>query len=296
MCCRKFLNFIINSVIPYSVLYIFLLQIYAQYSTLVTLRTKIDSKRDGRHTISNYQLTKDKQYDFNMNKLQECFEENALMNIKFLKDSTLKLFEMINNKNENNDIRVYMFYYLFLYDFICLIIVYLFIYENIKAGIIKIIFQIIRFYFNAKKMQKFNNNISLFSIIKNKIDNMYLIRGWNIFNPESFFIIEFLCNFVIILDIFLLIIYIRRNKNNKINKQKNIFKYDKDNSIDEDDIDKKPNVKISTYNKPILHKNIGNDTKCNILDNLFITDEQDEEEEDLSEEYEHKDNKQETKE
>ena len=236
MCCGKCFRFLINFIIPYSILCIFLFQIYAQYSTLVTLRNKIDNQKDGRNTLSNYELTKDKQYDFNMNKVKETFEDNALMKINFLKNKFLGFFD---KKNENFDIRVYMFFYLICYDLICLIIVYFFIYGSIKAGFLKIIFQIIRFYFNAKRLQKFNTRMYLFSIIKAKLENMYLYRGWSIFNPEGFLIIEFLCNFTIILDIILLIFFIyRRNKYRRI-KALNIIKEDGEDSVEEEKEDNK---------------------------------------------------------
>ena len=236
MCCSNNSSIICTLILPFSILIIFLFQIYAQYSTLVTLRTKIDNIRDGRNTITNYQLTKDKQYDFNMNKVQECFEDNCLMRINFLKQTTLNVFDSINKKKEEIiDIRVYMFYYLIFYDLICIIIVYFFIYGSIKAGCIKIVFQLIRFYFNAKRMQKFNSHMNLYSIIKSKIDNMYSFRGWNIFTPEGFLIIEFLCNITIILDIIYLIILICNNRRYKKNKymEKKLVELDKDSNKDE---------------------------------------------------------------
>ena len=236
MCCSNNSSIICTLILPFSILIIFLFQIYAQYSTLVTLRTKIDNIRDGRNTITNYQLTKDKQYDFNMNKVQECFEDNCLMRINFLKQTTLNVFDSINKKKEEIiDIRVYMFYYLIFYDLICIIIVYFFIYGSIKAGCIKIVFQLIRFYFNTKRMQKFNSHMYLYSIIKSKIDNMYSFRGWNIFTPEGFLIIEFLCNITIILDIIYLIILICNNRRYKKNKymEKKLVELDKDSNKDE---------------------------------------------------------------
>jgi len=236
MCCSNNSSIICTLILPFSILIIFLFQIYAQYSTLVTLRTKIDNIRDGRNTITNYQLTKDKQYDFNMNKVQECFEDNCLMRINFLKQTTLNVFDSINKKKEEIiDIRVYMFYYLIFYDLICIIIVYFFIYGSIKAGCIKIVFQLIKFYYNAKRMQKFNSHMYLYSIIKSKIDNMYSFRGWNIFTPEGFLIIEFLCNITIILDIIYLIILICNNRRYKKNKymEKKLVELDKDSNKDE---------------------------------------------------------------
>ena len=236
MCCSNNSSIICTLILPFSILIIFLFQIYAQYSTLVTLRTKIDNIRDGRNTMTNYQLTKDKQYDFNMNKVEEFFEDNCLMRINFLKQTTLNVFDSMNKKKEEIiDIRVYMFYYLIFYDLICIIIVYFFIYGSIKAGCIKIVFQLIRFYFNAKRMQKFNSHMYLYSIIKSKIDNMYSFRGWNIFTPEGFLIIEFLCNITIILDIIYLIILICNNRRYKKNKymEKKLVELDKDSNKDE---------------------------------------------------------------
>ena len=236
MCCSNNSSIICTLILPFSILIIFLFQIYAQYSTLVTLRTKIDNIRDGRNTMTNYQLTKDKQYDFNMNKVQECFEDNCLMRINFLKQTTLNVFDSMNKKKEEIiDIRVYMFYYLIFYDLICIIIVYFFIYGSIKAGCIKIVFQLIKFYYNAKRMQKFNSHMYLYSIIKSKIDNMYSFRGWNIFTPEGFLIIEFLCNITIILDIIYLIILICNNRRYKKNKNidKKLVDLDEDSNKEE---------------------------------------------------------------
>ena len=287
MCCGKCFRFIINYVIPYLILCIFLFQIYAQYSTLVTLRNKIDNQKDGRNTLSNYRLTKDKQYDFNMNKVQENFEDNALMKINFLKNSFLGFF---NNKGENFDIRVYMFYYLICYDFICLIIVYIFIYGSIMAGFLKILFQIIRFYFNAKRLQKFNTRMSLFAIIKSKLENMYLYRGWSIFNPEGFLIIEFLCNFAIILDIILLLIFIyRRYKYRRIKKmyiskdeREDIIKEEKeDNNSEDDKIDENNEKESNGESKPNDNNIIIKKADEGQLNSLF---ENDNENEDISEE------------
>ena len=85
--------------------------------------------------------------------------------------------------------------------------------------------------------------MSLFAIIKSKLENMYLYRGWSIFNPEGFLIIEFLCNFAIILDIILLLIFIyRRYKYRRIKKmyipkdeREDIIKEEKEDNNSEDD-------------------------------------------------------------
>ena len=242
MCCGKCSRFLINVILPYSILCIFLFQIYSQYSTIVTLRTKIDNKKDGRRTLTNYQLMKDKHYDFNMNKVKEYFDDNAIMSIPYVKNLTLGLIEKRNVNNDKDfDNRIYMFFYLIFYDIISLIVVYCFIYGSIEAGLLKIIFQIIRFYFNAKRLKRFNTNMGLYSIINSKIENMYLYRGWSIFNPEGFLIIEFLCNFVIILDIILLLIYLHRIRKYKRMKQLNVVVDGNDNSSEEENPEKNKN-------------------------------------------------------
>ena len=242
MCCGKCSRFLINVILPYSILCIFLFQIYSQYSTIVTLRTKIDNKKDGRRALTNYQLMKDKHYDFNMNKVKEYFDDNAIMNIPYVKNLTLGLIEKRNVNNDKDfDNRIYMFFYLIFYDIISLIVVYCFIYGSIEAGLLKIIFQIIRFYFNAKRLKRFNTNMGLYSIINSKIENMYLYRGWSIFNPEGFLIIEFLCNFAIILDIILLLIYLHRIRKYKRMKQLNVVVDGNDNSSEEENPEKNKN-------------------------------------------------------
>ena len=273
MCCGKCFRFLINIILPYSILLIFLFQIYSQYSTIVTFRTKKDNIKDGRRTMTNYQLTKDKHYDFNMNKVKEYFEENAIMNIPYAKNFTLELIEKRNvNKDKDFDNRIYMFFYLIFYDIISLIIVYLFIYGSIRAGLLKIIFQIIRFYFNAKRIKRFNNHMSIYSIINSKLENIYLFRGWSIFNPEGFLIIEFLCNFAIILDIILLLIYIYRvYKYNKYRRYKELNAVIDDNSTEEEneENDEKDN-KSDNNNKIIESRGDESDEESNQKNNNII--------------------------
>ena len=228
MSCEKCFQNLFNKLIPVTILLIFLLQIYAtyaQYSPRVIENKNLDiNEINGRNTMTVVRLSQDKQYYFNNIKIQQSFENNALMNINYLKNSLLTLFELINNAYENkNNIIIYMFYYLIAYDIICLIILCYFISGSFMAGIIKIIYQIARFYFNSKRIKKFNKQMNISSIIKSKIENIYLIRKWNIFCSEGYLIIEYLCNFIIIFDI-LLIIYIYRKKNyrKKINLYKEI--------------------------------------------------------------------------
>jgi hypothetical protein len=195
----------------------------------------MDNEKDGRNTMTNFQLTQSKQYDFNMNKVQEYFDDNALMRIPFLKNLLLKFIDTLNSKKEEKiDIRVYMYFYLIIYDSICTIIVYIFIFfRSIMAGIIKIIFQLVRFYHNAKRLQRFNSKMNIFEIIKSKWENMVLIRGWSFFNPEGFLIIEFLCNFIVIFDIILLIKYICDRRRYKKIRKMNLIVDEEDDYIDE---------------------------------------------------------------
>ena len=263
MLCKKICNLITSSLLPLLILSIHLLQIYSQYSTIITLRDQIYSEKDGRKTITNYSLIKDKFYVFNLNKIKECFNDNCLMKINFIKNMFLNIF------NNNNDIRIYMFYYLLIYDIICIIILYLFVFGSIKFGLLKIALQFFRFCINSQRMQNYNNKLSLFEIIKNKIDNMCSIRQWNFFNPEGFFVIEFLCNVVIFLDIIylLMLICLRINKKNKTK-----FKLSK--KIEDDDDKKSSDKNTGKNNKKSLEKknNYKIETKNPFENNYYNND------------------------
>ena len=145
-----------------------------------------------------------------------------------------------------------MLYYLIIYDIICIIIVYCFVYGSIKAGLIKIILQIIRFYYNTERMQKFNTHMTVYSIIKGKFENMFLYRGWKIFSPEGFLIIELLCNFVIILDIIYIIILICNKR--KYKKKKLIEEVIEEDLNKEDNIDEKNETDNGNEEEQIISK------------------------------------------
>ena len=305
MCCGKCFKFVKNFFIQFSILIIFLFQLYSQYSTLITHRNRIDNEKDGRNTLSYYLLTKNLEYDFNINKLQECFEDNPLMNINFVKQKTLDLFNKLNANKENKlDQRNYMLYYLIIYDIINLIIVYCFIYGNIQAGIIKIILQVFRFYFNAKRLQRFNNDMNLYYIIKSKFENTCVLRRWNFFNPEGFLVIEFLCNFVIILDIILLVILIRKKYQKKSENYIVLEEKNKDD-LSEDDGDKSDNISLDKSNEDNIDKSNSNISSNNNISNgnnnkkkepqilnIFEEEEEDDEEDNnISDEVEVKKNK-----
>lgn len=304
----KCFRFMKSFIIQFSILIVFLFQLYSQYSTLITHRNRIDNDKDGRNTLSYYLLTKNIEYDFNIHKLQECFEDNPLMNINFIRIKALSFFDKLNaNKENKTDRRNYMFYYLIIYDIINLIIVYCFIYGNIMAGIIKIISQGFRFYFNAKRIQKFNNEMNLYYIIKYKIENMRVFRKWNIFNPEGFLIIEFLCNFVLILDIILLIILIWKkclNKSKNKNKNYIILEKESKNDLSEEDGEKSDNISLDKSNENNIDKSNSNISSNNISNGnnnkkkepqiLNIFEEEEEEDDeigDISDEVEVKKNK-----
>ena len=107
---------------------------------------------------------------------------------------------------------------------------------------------------------------------------MFEIRRWNFFNPEGFLVIEFLCNFGIILDFLLLGIYIYRKRKYKQIKEMNIIDEDREYP-NEDEKD----------NNTIIKKNKENGEEDNnekrSLDNPF--NESEEEKNKLSEESDH---------
>jgi hypothetical protein len=232
---------------------IFFLQLYSQYSTLITFRDKKYSDKDGRRTITNFNLNKNK-YVLNIYRLKECFNDNCLMKINFVKNIFYNIF------NGSGNIEFYMLYYLLIYDIICIIILYLFVFGSIKFGLLKILIQFYRYTTNSKRMQNYNNKLSLIEIIKNKIENISIIREWDFFNPEGFFIIEFLCNSVIFLDMIylLLLICLRICKRNE--KRFSV-------SHKADDDDNKSSDKNSTNS---LENKNNNKKEINEIKNPFV--------------------------
>ena len=270
MCFGKYIQNLIITLISSIILLIFLLQIYCEYSSIAIKNTNLHNRMNLKNAITVFKLSKDNQYYFYNAKIKESFEYNALMNIKYLQKLLLKLFELINKKLENKiDLIIYMFCYLILYNIIYFIIVCYFISGSISSGIIKIILQIARFYFNSKRIKKFNKQMNVLSIIKSKIENIYLFRNWNIFNREGYLIIEFLCNYVIIFDILLLIILTYKKNNHRkilnLNNNKEI-KNEKINIKKEDDEERLNNIKIKMFERQKnLRKN--NNEKDSEFDN-----------------------------
>ena len=193
-----------------TILIISLSQLYFQYSAIMTPRNKDFHQKDKRNNIINIVIFS-KNYDFNFKKLEENFDDNALMRINFVKNYTLKGLEKIKEKSGNKyDIKILMLFYLLIYDFIYLIFLYIFYFNGFKAGIVKIIIQIFKFYFTGKRIKLSNPDICICEAISNFF-NYSSIRGCGFFTPEGFQIFEFLCNYVIIFDIIWLIIIIKKN-------------------------------------------------------------------------------------
>ena len=212
---------ILCSILPMFIIFISFFQLYFHYSTIVTPRSKDFYEKDDQHEFYNFQIW-DKQFDLNLEKLNDNFDDSPLMNINILKNATLKEFHKINEKREEKiNERIYMLFYLIFHDILFLIIVYIFYFGGFKAGIIKIIFQILRFYFNSRRIKLSNPNLCPFQVIINYYSNNIKIRGWDIFTPEGFGIFEYLCNYVIILDCIWLYI-IKKTKKSK--QKENIIK------------------------------------------------------------------------
>ena len=205
--CKKF----IYTALPLSILLISLFQLYFQYSSLMTPRNEIESEKDNRNSLISFMINK-KRFDLNLKKIEESFEDNPLMNIDLLKNYTLKGFDKINEKRENKiEKRKLMLSYLMIYDIIFIIFIYIFIFGGFKSGIVTIIFQIFKLYFTAKRLKQSSRDICLCETVLNFFKNLGL-RDWGLFTPEGFQILEFLFNYVIILDIIWLILIKINNK------------------------------------------------------------------------------------
>ena len=209
--CKKF---IVETILPLSILLICLFQHYCQYSAMVTPRTKKLDEQDKRNAIFNFNIGK-RQFDFHLPKIEEYFNDSPLINIYFIKNSILKLFDKINPEEDNElNIVKYKLFYLLAHDFIFIVIIYIFIYYGFKAGIIKLIFQILRLYFNTRRLKKSNRNIYLYQAIKNYFETQKL-KNIDFFSSEGFQYLEYLSNYVIILDIIWLFVLYKQRKNKK---------------------------------------------------------------------------------
>ena len=140
------------------------------------------------------------------------------MKINKLKEVIISGFNKWNESRKNKlDIKIYELFYLIIYDLIFILILYLFIFKSTKAGIAKIIMQILKCFFTARRFKENIGDIKFYNLILNHFDNSDL-RNSDIFTPEVLEIFEFLFDFVIILDIIWLIIIIKESlKNNNYN-------------------------------------------------------------------------------
>ena len=198
-CCE-----IIKSSLPMIILFFTLFQLYFQYSTFITQRNNKYDKIDRRGKIYTIKIGK-KILDLNLGKIEECFNDSSLMNINLLRNSTLNYIEKIDAKRGSQlDQKVYMFFYIVITDLLYIINLYIFYFGSITSGIIKIIFQVLKFFFSYKRLKKTSPDLCIFQIIKNYIDNTK-DRQLSFFEPEGYAIIDHLCNYVIIN--YILIIY-----------------------------------------------------------------------------------------
>ena len=207
--CKKFL---INSILPTSILFISLFQLYFHYSTILTPRSKEFYQKDGQNDNYNFQI-KDKQFDLNLEKLSQNFDDNPLMNINILKNMTMNFFKKLDEKRENKlDLRIYELFYLFIHDAFYLIFIYVFYFGVFKSGIFVILCKLLRFYFKAKRIRQSNPNLFPFQFFINYYYNNMVFRNESLFTPEGFELLEYFCNYFIILDFLWLYILIKRKK------------------------------------------------------------------------------------
>ena len=231
--CKKFL---INSILPTSILFISLFQLYFHYSTILTPRSKEFYQKDGQNDNYNFQI-KDKQFDLNLEKLSQNFDDNPLMNINILKNMTMNCFKKLDEKRENKlDLRIYELFYLFIHDAFYLIFIYVFYFGVFKSGIFVILCKLLRFYFKAKRIRQSNPNLFPFQFFINYYNNM-AIRNESLFTPEGFELLEYFCNYFIILDFLWLYILIKR-------KKKYIKYIKKDIMTDDNKVDNKNIMKV----------------------------------------------------
>jgi len=88
MSCRKCFHISFSNLIPTIILLAFLLQIYAQYSTIFFENKKVDNKIYGINTMTVFKYSQEKQYYFNNIKIQQLFENNEY---KMFKKSIIRI-------------------------------------------------------------------------------------------------------------------------------------------------------------------------------------------------------------
>ena len=206
----------INYILPISIFLITLFQLYFQHSAFKTNHNSYSSEKDWR---------RQSRYEYNLAEIDIFFNDNILMKKNILKNFVLNGFEKWNDKKYNKlDLEIYELYYLMIYNLIFIIFLCFFIFKVYQAGIVKIILQFFKFFFTARRIKKNNPYISILRIIHNYFDNKKS-RNIKLYDSKDYEIFEFICNFVIILDILYLIIIIKeaRNSSKENNNEKEII-------------------------------------------------------------------------
>lgn len=258
--CKEFL---IYQILPISILLISLLELYFHYSTITTIRSKAADEKSELNSIYSY-IFKGRRFDLDLKKIEEDFYLRPFANV----NSTLKIFQKIDEKRGVHlDKRIHMLFYFLLKDFIYIIFIYIFIYGGYKSGIIKIIFQLLKFYYISKRIKKLNPNLFPHQVVLNFFNNAS-IRDWTIFSQEGYQNFEYLCNLVIILDFIWLYILIKQKCHKK--KRKIYTKsYIEDKAEDKNEISlqkgsygmKENNISENNINNNISDYNINNNIK-----------------------------------
>lgn len=235
------------NILPLSILLLFLLQLYFQYSTLISLRPDSLSQKDGRDSTYHYNMTQTKIYDFNLNAVNKLYEDNILKKISFFRELNEKYFESLKKDEATQiDTRTLKIYSLFFFDAITLGILYLFLFEKIWAGFVIIFLQAYKIYSGYNRLKENNPRSSLYLIIFNKINNKVNFRNEDILDPEGYSVLEFGCNIIIIFEIIFLvnmvIDHITKCRNKKIEKEKNEVTYV--DSVNDDEGNNKPENQI----------------------------------------------------
>ena len=225
------------TILPLSILIISLLQLYFQYSSIMTKRKQNLEEKDKRNQLYTMNFIFGKRYGFNLREIDDYFNYNALMKIPKLKELVKNGFTKWNEKREKKlNEKIYELFYLIIYDLIFIIFLYLYIFKSFKAGILKILIQILKCVFTAIRLKTKYSSIFINRMIYIHWENIDS-RSLEFFDAEGFEIMEYLCNLVIILDIIWLIIIKRDARNNNNNLPETEFVIKKQVLTDENRVD-----------------------------------------------------------
>ena len=247
------------TILPLSILIISLSQLYFQYSSFMTKRNQNLEKQDKRHQVYTLNFIFGKRYEFNLGQIDNYFNDNALMKIHKLKELVKNGFTKWNEKRENKlNEKIYEIFYLIIYDLIFIIFLYFFIFKSFKAGIMKILIQILKCVFTSIRLKNKNSDFCICKMIYNHCDKIKL-RNSEFFDAEGCEISEFLCNLVIILDIIWLIIIKRDARKHNNNLPETEFVIKKQILSDENRVDDKEEGTIELKEEKIYSNNKEND-------------------------------------